>query len=52
VVLEGEGAGVGHVSRSPSIVMTNVFHSPRGRSARVVGVTPARTSDGIVASVR
>jgi hypothetical protein len=40
------------VSLSPFIVTSNVFHSPMLRSAFRFGVTPARTSGGIFASVR
>src|SRR5436189_12005 len=39
-------------SRSPFIVISNEFHSPRGRSAFFLGVTAARTSAGIFLSVR
>src|SRR4051812_43127903 len=38
--------------RSPTSLISKVFHSPRGRSIAFFGVTPARTSGGIFGSKR
>ena len=37
---------------SPSQVISKRFHSPTGRSAWVLGVTPARRAGGVDGSVR